>query len=156
MSFSTIRASLKTTLEGVTDIANVHDYIRHWGGSTEKFLGFFSYRTTANTDELQAWEITRTQTPEVIHNQNITNLRRHNWLIFGFLRVDDELESEKTFQDLVEDVSTALRDNTKQDNPFTALRAEPPQVGSVEHRMIGNRLCHAVNITILIEEYIQF
>ncbi len=156
MSLATIRSALKTVLQGVTGIGNVHDYMRNFAGDSRKFKDIFSFKTLTDTLEYHAWQITRVSTPETPHNQDQVNLRRHSIRIFGAMQVNDTNATEKTFQDLIEAICVALRLNSKQPSPYTALRTSPPQVGIVEHRMINNRLCHTVNITMWFEEYIQF
>lgn len=125
MSVDTIRSALKTKIEAVTGVgvvgnpnlgvANVHDFLRHIKGDKSLFRSFFE---TTNK-RIHSWQITRRSTSEISQNQNFTSLRRHSFLVFGILGVQDESTTEKTFQDIVERVSKAFRQASKQSEPLT-------------------------------------
>ena len=153
MSLANIRGELKTVLEGVTGIGKVYDYLRY----TKRQDSFFDLFKTSNS-KIHAWQITRPATEEKSHNQNNSNLRRHNILIFGIYGLSDAAATEKTFQDLIESVCTALRTAGKQPSPLsgTALRMGPPQVNTVDYRRFGKVLSHGCDIKLCVDEYISF
>jgi len=154
MSIVSIRSELKIILESITGIGTVHDYIRHWAGNER------SFRDKFETSEhiLHAWQITRRASDEKVLNQNVQNLRRHDFLFFGVYGLKDEDASEKTFQDFIEIICNTLRINSKQPAPFsgTVLRAGPPQVERVEHKNFNGKLVHSADLSIWVDEFISF
>lgn len=151
MALSTIKSNLKTALEAVTGIGQVHDYIRNWSGTNKTFFHLFE-----SSKKVHAWQITRRKTPEKGINTNNSNERRHEILIFGVYGVNDLNASEKTFQDLIEAICVKLRDEAKQPAPLSGavLRMGWPQVETVEFRFWNGRLVHACDIGLWVDEYI--
>ena len=144
MSWALIRAEIKTLLEAVTNIGQVHDTLRH---STTWEEMFARYKDDSQ-GRLLAWELTRDG--EGLELEAVGNAvsvepfyrRTHNVLIIGYmaLKEDDTNPSEKTFQDLVEAVVTKLRQNNLL-NEKVLLHIEP-QVDSIAHEMFGSVLVH--------------
>ena len=121
MSFTSIRAVVKTTLETVSGIGQVHDFRRH----TTHWEEFYQRHT--KDGRLNNWEITRTATEqELIAVQNLAGTEpffhdTHDILILGHMALKDSLESEKTFQTLVDAVIAAFRLK----NQLTGTRRAP-------------------------------
>ena len=111
MSFSAIRDQVKTTLSGVSGIGQVHDYRRH----TIFWTDF--YARHVNNMQVNNWEITRLKNmTSIAAISNSAGLLpyyhyAHQIQILGHMSLKDEDATEKTFQDLVDGVLDALRQN---------------------------------------------
>ncbi len=152
MSLAAIRTELKTVIEAVSGIGNVYDYLRY-SNSEKNFKDLFKADKKIN-----GWQITRQATSEETESQNYNNIRTHKFLIWGIYSAKDVDASEKTFQDLVEAVTAALRTAGKSPQPLsgTALYVEPPQVEKIEYRCFGGVLVHSVDISVEVTEYVTF
>lgn len=147
MSFATLRDRVKTTLEAVSGIGQVYDFLRH--------LTFWEEvkRDIVKDGQVNIWEITRLAAEQDLDApQNQVGVEanfqdRHNIAIFGHVAVDDEKESEKQFQDLIDAIIAAFRlDNTL---GGLVLIPQQPQLLSVGHEMFASVLCHACQISFL-------
>lgn len=148
MGLSNIRAEIKTILGSVSGIGKVHDFER-WTIDWKKFLEFFK----TEDNKINGWTITRSTSRE--ENQAMgTNIRTHQIVITGYYGLKDSIESEKTFQDLIESVCDALRSNN--DLNGSCLRSEPPQITRVYPRPFGGVLVHVCNILLSVDEYLQY
>jgi len=150
MSYSTCLAQVKSILEGVTNIGQVHDYVR-WNKDWPDLKTLF--KVTSPTTQLRFWDITRKSSTEVT-GATRTNERTHTFRIRGFITLDDSAATEKTFQNLVEDVATAFR-NKPTLNGY-ALNVEPLQINNIDHAMVGDCLCHMCESEISIQEEVQW
>ena len=151
MSFSTIRAAIKTILENDVDgIGRVHDFLRH--------TTFWSEMGKRHLDEqkLNDWEITRigiTQglaAPQTQVAAEPTFDDVHLVQIIGRLGVQDSSESEKTFQDLIDNVTTALR--KKSDLNQTVVKSIQPIDIVIGHESFSGILVHQAVITFEADE----
>lgn len=149
MSLATIRTQLKTILEGVSGIGVVHDYERH----AKDWNSYLSFYKKAGTSIINGWQITRRSTREEEHAASQT-YRFHTMVIKGFYSLDDSAASEKTFQDLVESICTAVREDA--DLGGAAFHVTPPTVTVVEQRMFGDVLVHFCEINVQAEEDVTF
>lgn len=155
MTYALIRDEIKTTIEGVTGIGEVHDYRRH--STTWKEI-FDRHKNTA-TGKLLNWEITKQDESlalEAVGNAVSTEpfyRRTHGISILGVQALDEpggpvdtagEIPSEKEFQDLVESVVVELRQNNFLNE--TTLLQILPQVPIIGHDMFGGTLCHICQI----------
>ena len=147
MGFATFRDEVKTTLEAVTGIGRVYDFIRlinHW----EEFK-----QDAVADGRINVWEITRlTLEEELEAPQGQVGVEAcfrdaHLIAIIGHFSVKDEDESEKTFQDLIDAIVVAFRQNNTLGQ--TTLIPQQPQVPSIGHEMFASVLCHAVQINFL-------
>ena len=145
MSLATIRTQLKVILEGVTGIGIVHDYERH----AKDWSTYLSFYKKPGTSVINGWQITRRATREEEHAATQT-YRFHTMVIHGFYSLDDSAASEKTFQDLIEAISTAIRQNATLNG--AAFHALPPNIAVVEQRMFGDVLVHYCEMTVDVEE----
>lgn len=147
MSFASLRARVKTTLEAVSKIGQVYDFLRH-------FTFWEEMRTEAKKDgRVNVWEITRLSAEQILQApQGLTGVEpcfedRHAIAIIGHVALDDKDESEKFFQDLIDRVIAAFRvDNTLGDQ---VLIPQQPQLVSVGHEMFSSVLTHACQINFL-------
>ena len=133
MSLSTIRDRIKTVLEGVSGIGVVHDYER-WSANWTDMLAHYQ-----KNGKLNGWAISRRATPEEWATMPVVE-RSHEFHISGIYSLNDAAASEKAFQDLVEAVAAALRNDPNLGG--TCIEAGPVNVEVVEPRMFGSVLCH--------------
>lgn len=145
MSFQTIRDEIKTIMEGITGIGNVHDYVR----STYFWDEFFAAHK--DVDQILTWEITRIATAEEVWSvQNAAGSEpnfhdTHNITIVGHMSLQDSTATEKTFQDLV----TLIQETFRQNNDLngTVIIPKQLQVKSVGHVTYANILVHRAVLT---------
>ncbi len=163
MTYALIRAQILSTIEAVDDIGEVHDYRRH--STTWKEI-FDRHKDTAAA-KLLNWEITKQDevlTLEAVGNAVSTEpfyRRTHGISILGVQAVDEpggpvdtagETPSEKEFQDLVEAVVVALRQNNFLGN--TTLLQILPQVPIIGHQKFGSTFVHTCQIVFVAVEKI--
>ena len=158
MSESTVRAAIKTVLDGVSNKGVVYDYER-WSTSWDTYLTRFKV-TIDSTDQIRAWTIACASfTQERIEFRTEGKagiLRTYQWIIRGYLSLDDSAATEKTAIALAEDVIEAL-DDADTIRPPTAgfYDAQPAQLRTFELRMFGDVLCHYAEIGIIIQEFLS-
>ncbi len=154
MALSDIRSELKTLVGSVSgiDLANVFDYYR----AIHRYSTFKSL-FTSDAGKINTWWITRGSVEEIIgstiSNGGI-NYRHHKMMIYGFYGLKDNDGTEKTFQDLIEDVCAVLRENhTLSDNVLTS---NPPQVERIGHQMLSKFMLHECIISVIVREQIEY
>lgn len=149
MGLTEIRAEIKNILESVDGIGKVHDYERHtvdW----KKFISLFA----DTNNRINGWTITRLQVREKRQASLGLNIRTHIFRIRGYLGLKDSTETEKTFQGLIESICNSFRGRETLNG--SSLKSGPPQVGKIFHRPFAGILVHTCEITIEVQEYIQF
>lgn len=144
MSWATIRPLIEADLKAVTGIGQVHDYLRH-----TTFWDEYIRRHTKN-GLVNNWEITRRSlAQELFAVQNLSSTEPffhddHQAVIIGRMGLNDEKKTEITFQDLIDAVVVAFR----QDNRLGGIAIIPqqPQVPIIEHRTFGGVLVHYTEV----------
>jgi hypothetical protein len=145
MSYSTILAQVKSTLEGVSGVANVYDYQRYSSDlSTLKSL-------FVSNSIFHGWMITRVSAPATA---NITNqvFRQHQFELLGFYQVDDSLESEKTFQALCDTIMNTFDLTANLTLGGTADQIQAAQLLEFVQVEFVGVLCHHARILIQADE----
>ena len=146
MSLSGIRDAIKTILEGVSGIGEVHDYERyHTDAAKLRALHVTSGR-------LHSWTITRTRT-QAEYRTNVQTERRHTFVLRGYYALDDVNASEKTFQTLVESIEAAFRSNDTLSG--SCELAGPLQVERVEPVLFAGVLCHFAELSLWAQELVS-
>jgi len=145
MSWATLRAEVKTTLEGVVAPAVVHDYQRYTHDMGQ-FLALF--KTPAGV--ISGWTITREGIGEA-DSDHTSNDTQHRIKIRGYYGLKDAEASELVFQDLVDSVVTAFRGNYGLNGQ--ANHTTPMQAPVIDLRMFGAVLCHYCELTMTAVEY---
>lgn len=146
MSETAIRGTVKSTLQGVSGIGVVHDYIRESRSPTK----FIELLIATGGTTVNGWMFSRIQTnAEWADFQKISHT--HVYTIEGYYEIVDGSGSEKTFQDLISAIQTAC-------DAATALNslvpAPPLQVGFVGHKEIADKLYHHCILTLSVGEII--
>ena len=145
MSLSTIRSKIKTKLEAISGIENVYDYHRYcndWVTYKDLFV---------KDSKVNTWEISRDNFVKTSHGGNGYVMDTDNsFIVRGFYSAYDTLATEKTFQDLVEDIiETFMNDPTL---GGTAEQLHYPITGTFSLNKLGDVLCHVVDIRMTIKD----
>ena len=149
MALADIRTEIKNLLETIPGIGKVHDFER-WTVNWKKFLEFF--KTADN--KINGWVVTRSETQEREHAAGAVNIRTHTVTIKGYYGLKDSMESEKTFQDLIEEICSVLR--THDNLNGSCLTTSPPQVSVYRPNPFAGILMHQYQIRLRADEYIQY
>jgi hypothetical protein len=150
VSLGSIRTQIKTTLEGVSGIGQVYEYLRHVANEN-MFKTLF-----IKSNKLNAWLITREAVQDNAISTAPSYIRTHNFKIFGFYGLKDTDATENTFQALVDTVLDDLRIALEPPSVLSgaALNATLPQARAINHKQYSKRLTHACEITFTVDEYI--
>lgn len=144
MSEAAIRAAIKSTLESVSGMGTVHDYVR-WADNWGDFLSLF--KTESN--KINGWCFSRVKTPML--QRTIGEVERaYIYTLRGYYGLKDSDATEKTFQALIEAAQEAfLTDETLGGACETTRPDSGPMNGAVglqadivEIRKFGTVLCH--------------
>ena len=159
MSLDIIRAELKTILEGVSGMGKVHDYQRlthEW----KTYQKLFTKDSLVNMWEIERPEVSRWIAATLGPNGGVERVI-HHFILRGFYRINDEQESEKTFQNIVEGVCQSFRAV-----PQLALTDPPAEMvyesdksplgATVFKDMLGVVLCHVAEVNISVQEKVTF
>jgi len=156
MSLSAIRTALKNLVAGVTgiDASNVHDYDR-LAKDWDEYLGHYKHPVTG---VINTWIVTRESTQEALVAAASKADMNHLFVIKGFYSVGkDDDATEKTFEDLVEAIRTALRAEQKTDQVLggTAYNITSPQLRVSVQQKFGAVWCHHAQITVSVKERVS-
>lgn len=144
MSEATIRAKIKSILEGVSGIGVVHNR-RRYSKSLAEYLKMMTSSVMIN-----GWTIHNKSTPADIEVHPAVE-RHHHYEIAGIYELDDENDSYSTFRALLESISDAFDGNPTLDG--LALNSGPIQIDNVDEDDLGSgRLFHNCLISIDVEE----
>lgn len=145
MSETTVRASIKTLVEGVTNVGKVYDleaFADTWDGFLDRFK-----TTISSVDMVRGWTISC----EAIERQgqiasgvrNTANVNQYAYRVRGYQSFDYDTSTEKTFLALALAVMDALDGGIVSGAVFNAELAQLP---TYEPRVFGGVLCHYAEI----------
>lgn len=148
MSLLSIRAALKTLIETVSGIGQVHDYKRY-AADWKTYKELFQKGTKVNEWEIQreGFSVEPRGTQAV---QGKVKDTIHRMVVRGFYSFDDKCASEKTFDTLVDGVTDLFIAN--QDISQTAEIVGIPIIGDINFNFLGDVLCHMVEVRIEVRE----
>jgi hypothetical protein len=151
MSYATILAQIKTTLDTVTDVGRTHDYMR-WAIDESAFLDL-AKTTIGTTDQIRVWMIDYLgfNADSTWISRSTEALRVHTFVIHGYMGLDDSEGTGKTFATLAETVCTTLDDDTTLKADALSEYVRPCQL-AVEHVMFYSKLCHHATVTMEVAE----
>lgn len=148
-----IRAAIKTTLQGVSNIGQVHDYERY----AENMPGFRAlYQSTiAGSAQVRGWYVRR-----LARQANSNSLGRFvittTWRIAGFMSFDDANASEKTFDTLCDAVVAAFIANETLSGVVDCVVVGDVaglQIDDTGPVMFGGVLCHSMRGRLLTQHF---
>ena len=151
MSEATVRASIVTLIESVTDIGQVYNrqpILSEWPA----FLTFFKTRVGKN-DFIRGWTVSC----EAIAREGLIlggardSIRQANYTyrIRGYHSVNHELDTENVFLLLTLGLMNTLDGGIVGGNVYTAELAQLP---TYQHRFFGDVLCHFAQIDQIVTE----
>ena len=153
MSEATVRASLKTLLEGVSDIGIVYD-LEPFASTWDVFLDKFK-TTISSVDMIRGWTISCEAIQRVGFTasglRNTSNQNLYEYHIRGYQGFNETTSTEKIFLTLTLAVMDALDGGIVSGNVWNADLA---QLTSYTPRVFGGVLCHVSEITQIVREII--
>jgi len=156
MSESAIRAQILVILNAVTNIGKVYDYER-WAADWTTFINLFK-ATIGAVDQIRGWEIGRRNAPQIDHAYGVVYVP-HQFVIRGFMSVNDASATEKTFNALIEAIQTAFRTKDTLNGTCETTRYDGRasiQVDIIEMRSFGSILCHYAELSLFAKERISY
>lgn len=151
---ATIRAAHKAKLLAVANIGVVNDYQRYSKNNSELQAQYVA--TIAGVKQLRGWNIRRTRTREIhtafVGPKEVT----HTWTFRGYMALDDSAASEKTFDDLVEAVRDAYRDDEDLGGVVNTTNIEEAagvQVVESGPVLFAGVLCHSAQLQVFTRHY---
>jgi hypothetical protein len=149
MSYATIRAQIKTTLDAVTNVGQTHDYMR-WAIDESAFIDI-AKTTISSVEQVRVWFIDyggfTSEDPWL--SRSTKSLRVHSFMLHGYMGLDDSAETAKTFATVCND----LEDDATLNAPALSSHRDPCQL-VIDHRMFYQKLCHHAQITFLVAEIV--
>lgn len=153
MSEATVRASIKTLIESVSNIGLVYD-LEPFADSWDVFITRFK-TTISNVDMIRGWTISCEAVPAqgfvATGLRNTGNQYFYDYKIRGYQSFDFETSTEKTFLTLAIAVMAALNSGIVSGSVFNADLA---QLTSYTPRVFAGALCHVAEITQIVREQI--
>jgi hypothetical protein len=153
LSEATVRASIKTLIEGVANAGLVYD-LEPFASDWDVFISRFK-TTISSVDMIRGWTISCEAIPAqgfvATGARNTGNQYLYEYHIRGYQSFDYETETEKAFLAIVLDVMAALNGGIVSGTVFNADLA---QLTSYTPRTFGGVLCHVAEITQIVREQI--
>jgi hypothetical protein len=143
---SDIINAVQSIVQGVAKVGQVHAYRRAVATESD-FLALYKDEATGM---VRAWDITRENTASIDYTVGETQ-ETHLIVLRGYMSVSDKDATEQTFQNLVEDVRTALR--AKRNLNGKVLTTTPAQARTVAAATIGSVLCHYAELSFTATEF---
>lgn len=147
-----VRAAIKTTLESVADIGQVHDYERYASRQGDFVALYYS----AGHAQIRGWNFRR-----VAREERSSAIGRHavtaRWALRGYMALDDSAASEQTFDLLVEALIAAFRaDDSLGGVVDTCIIADVAglQLDEAGPVMLAGVLCHGARLTLRTRWYL--
>lgn len=153
MSEATVRASLKTILESVSNVGIVYD-LEPFADTWDVFISRFK-TTVSSVDMIRGWTISCEAIPAqgfvATGARDTGNEYDYEYHIRGYQGFDFETNTEKAFLLIVLAVMAALNGGIVSGTVFNADLA---QLTSYVPRVFGGVLCHVAEITQVVREQI--
>lgn len=135
MSETVIRQQIFTKLTSVPGIGKTYDYER-WSVDWNKFIALFKDPASGR---ILGWEIGRTAVPAE-YISNIEEERQHQFVIRGYMSVNDADATEKLFNALIENISDTFRSDL--DLGGACMQVSAISATTIDTRTFGSVLCH--------------
>lgn len=161
MSQATIRTAVYNAVNGVTNAGKVYDYER-WSTDWLVFLDQFK-TSIGGKEQIRGWMVAYrgfTNAP-IIEAVNVPGAgkqsliaREHSFIVMGFMGLNDEDATEKTFAALTENVVEAL-DGAAALHSGDYFAASPASINTFDTLLMGGVLCNHTEIGITVTEAVQ-
>lgn len=146
MSEATIRAAIKSTLEGVSNIGPVHDRMR-WTRSLAELLKMLE----DDDGTVNGWMIHRASASATRYPNGRVD-REHQYRILGIYKLDDDDDTDSDFQALLEAIHDAFISDGTLGGACTW--SDAIQITDIDTEEYGNRLYHVAELTLAAQERI--
>lgn len=156
MSVATHRAAICALLLTVAEIGNVHDE-EPYARAESAFREFYAWEDAAGQQQLRGWFVRRTRTAERALGVGRT-LNAHTWQLRGFMSMDSAAGTGKAFDDLVEAVRRAYRDDITLGGAAEPGPLQEPsgwQVADIGPVVLAGALCHGATLTLTTYELLD-
>ena len=142
-----ITTAIKGILEDISGVGVVQEYYRYTR-TPEGFREYFTELVDQYTRTANVWLITRdgfTQTADGVPIPE--EIREHLFTISGYVGLKDADASEETFQDLVDEVVSALESRKRFGLEATNIHVRAQKTVIIDHAWLGRTvLCHHCEI----------
>jgi hypothetical protein len=161
MSYETISLRIKEIMDRVDGIYNVHTYLRDIPDEAD-FEAAFSVKTL-DENIVTAWMMTRLSVAAeqpTIDTAQIYDVT-HRMEIQGFYGLSDAQASEKSFQDIIDNLLNKFRmkfcleDETTGAQLSGLLVVEPLQITEIGHGQFSNYFVHFCRMLLSVKERLQ-
>jgi len=147
MPLADIITAVTARVAAVPTAKNVYSYARE-AKEQAASLAIFKDVTAGN---IHTWMITRQAT--IAKDDGVGTYRRiHEIAIMGYMSVNDKVDSEATFQGVIEDVCLAFDPLALRQYGQVYDWSQPVQVEGPTVLMYGQFLCHAAKLVHRVEE----
>lgn len=147
-----ITTAIKGILEGISGVGVVQEYHRYTR-TPEGFREYFTELVDQYTRTANVWLITRDAFSQTAEGVPIPQeIREHLFMISGYVGLKDSAGTEETFQDLVDEIVSALESRKRLGLDDTSIHVRPPQVPVIDHAWFGPLLCHHCDIQLRVLE----
>jgi hypothetical protein len=148
--YSSLRASIISVLEGVTDVGEVHGRER-FTADPAKFLDLFK-TLIGSTTQIRAWLILRERADPIEDTAFGEVRRRHLFVLQGLLGFQDSTDTYGTLQTLVDTVMAAFDAQTTLSASGVIVRSVGPcTLRAFENVQFGSTLCHRCEIELPVD-----
>jgi len=149
-----IGQTIKTQLETVTGIGQVHDRIRHAISQKDRDDLWIS------GGKINAWWVDREAAQDEPWSSNVAFILHHQFVIVGVYGFDDVVSpgttgSDIVFQDLVDAVLSKFRGQPTLFDTADVQLKRPLNARRIELVMFQSHLCHMAELAMQIDERIQ-
>lgn len=151
MSLTVIRNAIVTKLAAVPNIGIVHAYERYTQEQA-KFAALYKHE-----GKILGWNVRRLSTRE-IEGATTFNREIHRWQIRGYSSLVDDTASELVFDNLVEAVRAAFRNDETIGGTVETTAADGLiglQLDDSGPVMLGGILCHGVRLTLATQAVVE-
>lgn len=142
-----IRAAIVAEISAVAAIGIVHNYERYAQREGD-FRARYLYDLGAGDKQIRGWyvrRLTTRQNHEVMGSYD----DHHDWLIRGFMAIDDAAASELVFDGLIEAVRERFRLNASLSGLISSVyspEGKGPELVESQPVMFGGVLCHSARL----------
>lgn len=140
--YETFLSSIKATMGEISNIGKVHDYQRLFLDLPAMFAQFKT--TVGGVEQIRGWCITREATKAKTQQAKKGIMRSYEFVIRGYMAIDDSTATEKEFQVLVENILDTF--DATPDLFGTAWDLAPAELEILETHRFGSVLCHFARI----------
>lgn len=144
MAETTLRGTLKSIIQGLTNEGVVHDYER-FSADWAALLALFQ-TTIAGSDYIRGWTITCERVAQTRIEVNRVLVRAYSHRIRLYWGLDDSAASEKAAFAMALGAVAALDASDTLHDGLTYYDAEPASLETFEPRTFGGTVCHYAEI----------